>query len=236
MNRLIFYEKKYKETGKNYAYRVLKDNIMELNLKPGELLMSESELAERLNISRTPIREVIMKLRSEFLVEVKPQTGSFVSLIDWNLINEAVFMRYTIEKEVLKEAIENISEDILMELEKNLFAQSLIVNKPGNEIEFHKLDTEFHRLLFIGTKKINIWNSIADLSTHYNRMRVLAEMKYDKNSVIQEHREYLDIIKNKDINRIDKIVTQHIKNPINKWEKLIEDNEEIAKYLKKDNN
>ena len=61
-NGMIFYEKKHKETGKEYAYRVLKENIMSLELKPGELL-SESDLSEKLSISRTPIREVIMKLK-----------------------------------------------------------------------------------------------------------------------------------------------------------------------------
>ena len=59
---MIFYEKKQKENGKDYAYRVLKDNIMSLNLKPGELL-SESDLSEKLNISRTPIREVYNEIK-----------------------------------------------------------------------------------------------------------------------------------------------------------------------------
>ena len=85
------YEKKYKETGKDYAYRVLKDNIMSIQLKPGDLL-SESDLSQKLNISRTPIREVLMRLKSEHLIEVKPQSGTYISLIDWNLIEEAVFM------------------------------------------------------------------------------------------------------------------------------------------------
>ena len=48
-NRMIFYDKKHKETGKEYAYRVLKGNIMSLELKPGELL-SESDLSEKLKI------------------------------------------------------------------------------------------------------------------------------------------------------------------------------------------
>ena len=54
---MIFYKKKHKETGKEYAYRVLKENIMSLELKRRELL-SESDLSEKLSISRTPIREV----------------------------------------------------------------------------------------------------------------------------------------------------------------------------------
>ena len=108
---MIFYEKKHKETGKEYAYRVLKDNIMCLELKPGELL-SESDLSEKLNISRTPIREVIMRLKGEHLIEVKPQAGTYVSLIDKEIIEEAIFMRRLLEKEVLKEACIKFSEEI----------------------------------------------------------------------------------------------------------------------------
>ena len=108
---MIFYEKKHKEHGKEYAYRVLKDNIMSLELKPGELL-SESDLSEKLNISRTPIREVIMRLKGEHLIEVKPQAGTYVSLIDKEIIEEAIFMRSLLEKEVLNlNAFKNPSKE-----------------------------------------------------------------------------------------------------------------------------
>ena len=106
---MIFYDKKHKETGKEYAYRVLKGNIMSLELKPGELL-SESDLSEKLKISRTPIREVIMKLKNEHLIEVKPQAGTYVSLIDKEIIDEAIFMRKLLEKGVLREACNEFSE------------------------------------------------------------------------------------------------------------------------------
>ena len=176
---MILYEKKEKEKGKDYAYRVLKDNIMTLNLKPGELL-SEADLSEKLGISRTPIREVLMRLKNEHLIEVKPQTGTYISLIDSNMIEQAVFMRYTLEKEVLKELCNGVSDEILMELEKNLFAQKLVANKVDSAIQFHELDQEFHELLFKGANKGDIWNSILNISTHYNRMRLLIELKADK--------------------------------------------------------
>ena len=117
---MILYEKLNKETSKEYAYRVLKDNIMSLELKPGDLL-SETELSKVLNLSRTPIREVIMKLKSEYLIEVKPQSGTYVAKIDWNLIDEAIFMRYFLEKEVLKEACINFNENNLIDMEKRRF-------------------------------------------------------------------------------------------------------------------
>lgn len=227
---MILYEKLDKETGKNYVYRVLKGNIMCLELKPGELL-SEAELAKKLNVSRTPIREVLIKLKAEKLIEVKPQAGTYVSLIAWNLIEEAVFIRYNLEKEALKEACENFSEDILMEMEKCLFAQKLIAQKGDNLIEFHNLDKEFHKLLFVGINKSNVWESICNISTHYNRMRLLAEMKSNKEFLVDQHITYLDIIKNKKSDIIEDVVSTHIKEPVEQWKKLIKEDAEIAHYI-----
>ena len=227
---MILYEKLDKETGKDYVYRVLKGNIMCLELKPGELL-SEAERAKKLNVSRTPIREVLIKLKAEKLIEVKPQAGTYVSLIAWNLIEEAVFIRYNLEKEALKEACENFSEDILMEMEKCLFAQKLIAQKGDNLIEFHNLDKEFHKLLFVGINKSNVWESICNISTHYNRMRLLAEMKSNKEFLVDQHITYLDIIKNKKSDIIEDVVSTHIKEPVEQWKKLIKEDAEIAHYI-----
>ena len=228
---MILYEKKEKENGKDYAYRVLKDNIMTLNLKPGELL-SEADLSEKLGISRTPIREVLMRLKNEHLIEVKPQTGTYISLIDANLIEEAMFMRYTLEKEVLKTVSNNINDNLLMELEKNLFAQKLIANRDDSAIEFHKLDKKFHQLLFEGSNKKNIWNSILNISTHYNRMRLLFEMQANKEEIINQHEEYLNVIKNKSLDDIDRIVTKHIKGKAKEWLNYTEEHK-LFQYLKK---
>ena len=228
---MILYDKLDKETGKEYVYRVLKDNIMCLELKPGELI-SESDLAKKLNVSRTPIREVLIKLKGEKLIEVKPQAGTYVSLIDWKIINEAIFMRYNLKKEELKEACDNFSENTLMELEECLFAQKLIKNRADNLLEFHNLDKEFHKLLFEGVEKNNVWESISNISTHYNRMRLLAEMKLNKEFLVDQHMTYLDIIKNKDKDAIEELVFNHIKAPVKEWDKLIEENSDIACYIK----
>lgn len=228
---MILYERKHKEIAKEYAYRVLKDNIMSLNLKPGELL-SESNLSEKLRISRTPIREILMKLKNEHLIEVKPQAGTYVSLIDMDLISEAIFMRSVLEKEVLIEACSGFSDELFIELEKNLFAQKLVVDKVGKEIEFHNLDKNFHKLIFLGCNKANIWDAIMNISTHYNRMRLLAEMKSNKMQIIKDHEKMLEIIKNKEFDKIDTYINRHIVEPARKWEILINENEELKVFLK----
>lgn len=231
---MILYSKMHKETNKEYGYRVLKGNIMNLTLKPGELI-SETELSKEFNLSRTPIREILNRLKSEHLIEVKAQVGTYVSQIDKSLIEEAVFMRYTLEREILFEAAKNISPEILMELEKNLFAQKLIVNKKDCDVEFHKLDTQFHQLLFEGVNKLNVWGSVQKISTHYNRMRLLSEMNTEKNIMVEQHEKYLEIIKkndNKIENDVDGIITKHIINPMIRWEDMIENYQEIESYFK----
>ena len=227
---MILYDKLEKETNKEYVYRVLKDNIMSLELKPGDIL-SESDLANKLNVSRTPIREVLIKLKSENLIEVKPQAGTYVSLIDWNLIEEAVFVRYNLEKEALKEACINFSEDTLIEMEKCLFAQKLIIEKENNLLEFHNLDKEYHRLLFVGINKANVWDVISNISTHYNRLRLLAEKNTHKGFIVEQHITYLDIIKNKNYEMIEEITSKHIKAPGEKLRKLINESPEARKYI-----
>ena len=230
---MIFYEKKHKETGKEYAYRVLKENIMSLELKPGELL-SESDLSEKLSISRTPIREVIMKLKGEHLIEVKPQAGTYVSLIDKEMIDEAIFMRKLLEKGVLKEACTEFSEEMFMELEKNLFAQKLVLNKDGKESEFHNLDKEFHRLIFIGCNKINIWESIMKISTHYNRLRLLTQKTDSKQEVVNHDKKFLEVIKNKDLNKVSELIDSHREYSMSSWDYLTKPESDVSNYFKKE--
>ena len=86
-------ERLARETGREYALRVLKENIVGLDLLPGSML-SENEIASCLNLSRTPVREAFIELSKVKIVEIYPQKGSVVSLIDYNMVEEARFMRY----------------------------------------------------------------------------------------------------------------------------------------------
>jgi GntR family transcriptional regulator, rspAB operon transcriptional repressor len=161
------------ENNKEFAYRVIKEAIMTLELQPGRSI-NEIELAEHLKLSRTPIREVLAKLREEYLVEVIPQVGTNVSKIELQLIEETAFMRSILEKEMLTLACESFPEEALHELKKNVTQQELLIGYQGSAREFHRLDND---IIFRGNKKENVWAAITRISTHYNRMRLLSEMK-----------------------------------------------------------
>ena len=228
---MILYDKLKKEKAKDYVYRVLKNNIMSLQLEPGQVL-SELDLANKLEVSRTPIREVLIKLKGEKLIEVKPQTGTYVSLIDWKLVGEAIFVRCTLEKEALREACEAFNEEVLLEMEKCLIEQKLIADKVEHILEFHMLDKKFHELLFRGIDKSSVWEMIDNMSIHYSRMRLLAEMNLDKAFIVCEHAKYLEIIKHKKIEDIEQAVTKHIGDQFKVWEELIDSSEYVSCYIK----
>ena len=75
------------ETNSDYAYRLIRRNIMNLYLKPGAVL-NEAELSDQLGMSRTPIREALILLKNEGLVDIMPQRGSRVSHISLSLVRE----------------------------------------------------------------------------------------------------------------------------------------------------
>ena len=93
------------------------------------------------------------KLREENLVRVIPQVGTYVSKIKLKLIEEAAFMRFTLEKEVLKLSCETFPQDKLLELKKNVAIQEVLLHQEEIEMDFHKLDTEFHYIIFEGNKR-----------------------------------------------------------------------------------
>lgn len=218
------------ENNKEYSYRIIKEAIMSLELEPGQSF-SELELAETLHISRTPVREVMAKLREENLVEVMPQVGTYISKIKPQLIEEASFMRFNLEKEVLKLACESFPIESLYELRKNHAMQKELIGSNANTKEFHRLDTAFHHIIFQGNKKENVWAAITRLSTHYNRIRVLSEIENSYDEAIAQHEIILQIIENKEKEKVEEIMIKHILNPVKLWESLFREDSPYLNYF-----
>ncbi len=218
------------ENNKDYAYRVIKEGIMYLELQPGQAI-SEIELAEALNLSRTPIREVLAKLREENLVEVIPQVGTYISKINLQLVEEASFMRYNLEKEVLNLACESFPLENLLELKKNLALQKQLIGRKESEREFHRLDTNLHHIIYQGNQKENVWGAITRLGTHYNRIRVLSEIQYSFDEAIAQHEIIVSIIENKEKDKVEEIVRQHILEPMKLWESLFSKDSPYLNYF-----
>ncbi|MFF2910541.1 GntR family transcriptional regulator [Paenibacillus sp. NPDC057934] len=218
------------ENNKDYSYRVIRENMMSLTLTPGQVI-SEIDLADALQISRTPIREVLAKLKEEHLIDVVPQVGTYVSKIKGHLIEEAAFMRFTLEKEVLLRSCQSFPAEALLELKKNVGLQELLIDKKGKELDFHHLDTEFHGIIYRGNQLENVWKSITRLSTHYNRIRLLSEREHSFEEAVAQHRQMVGLIEQGQTDVIEHAVEQHILAPMNQWEELYRADSRFADYF-----
>ena len=209
---LINNNKNSTETNPEFAYRVIKENILSLVLRPGDSI-SETELSGILNISRTPIREALVHLKKENLINVYPQKGTFISLLDFNLIEEAVFMRTILEQEVISLATSNFPDLFLIKLEKNLLFQKKITEFSTSAFNFFDLDNKFHEIIFTGCGKPNIWKQIQIISSHFNRVRLLDAMnRKSLNSTFEEHLNIYNAIKEKNSELANSIIKGHILN------------------------
>lgn len=217
--KLELLEKKSFESIKNYTYMVLRNNIVDLNLKPGEAI-SENEIANILNVSRTPVREAFAKLVSEELLEVYPQKGTQVSYIDLKRVEEARFMRLKLEEAVVKLACEDFPENYLFELESNINQQEFCIAKK-NYIAAFVLDNSLHEIIFKGCGKEQIWNAIHFMNGDFDRVRalnVITSMNMD--IVLSQHKSIVNAIKAKDSELGVKLICEHL-TKVNKDKKVL---------------
>ena len=191
-------------------YEFLKEEIVSLKLTPGQSI-SENEVAERLQVSRTPVREAFLRLSQEDLITVFPQKGSFVSLIDLDHLEETRFMREQLEVATAKLACKLFTEKDFYELTNNLELQKRYI-KEKNFIEFHDLDDQFHSLIFSGCNKPRIWDVIQNMmSINFNRVRYLSlSEKLNTDKILSQHNKILEAIKLRDSELVETVVREHL--------------------------
>ena len=107
-------------------YEEIKRKIINLDLLPGTKIREE-DLADEYNMSRTPIRGVISRLVKDSLLEVKPQKGTYVSKIDLSKINDYIYVRKSVEIQMISKICKSISEEQIQELE-NILTKQYITN------------------------------------------------------------------------------------------------------------
>ncbi|WP_211746946.1 GntR family transcriptional regulator [Paenibacillus sp. Marseille-Q4541] len=203
-------EQKLKGSTRAYSYHFLKDKIMHLELEPGTKI-SEKEIADELNVSRTPVREAFMKLAEEELLDIVPQSGSAVSLINLAHVEEGRFIREKIEKEIVALACESFGEEFRFRMETNIALQDVCAGK-NNFHKLFELDEEFHQILFDGTGKARTWKMLQQLNIHFNRLRLLRLSK-DSNweNIISQHKEIYRLIVNQETTQATQMMENHLR-------------------------
>ncbi len=201
-------ERSGKETAREYAYRVIKYNIISLELVPGSMV-SENELADEMGVSRTPVREALIELSKLKVVEIYPQRGSFISLIDNQLVDEARFVRLILEQAMVEMACDIADETNFLALEENLKLQEFYLEHTAKD-KLLQLDNEFHELLFLISNKKFTYDLLGGMMTHFDRVRRLSLSVIKDSKNISDHRSLMDAIKKKDKALARNIITKHL--------------------------
>lgn len=196
------------ESARDYALRVLKDNIVSLDLEPGTLV-SENEIAMELGLSRTPVREAIIDLSKASIIEILPQRGSYVALIDSKMVEESRFLREVLDSAVIEVACESISSEVLNMLEENVHLQEFYLEK-GDAERIYTLDNEFHKLIYTAAEKDIIYEMRSTIMIHFDRVRTLSVETVKDMKIVSDHRLMLEAIKAKDKVKAVELVNKHL--------------------------
>jgi GntR family transcriptional regulator, rspAB operon transcriptional repressor len=212
MNNLHF-----KSMNSEDIYHALKEDIISLKLAPGQFI-SENEISKQYNVSRTPVKTAFLRLMSEKFIEIVPQKGTYVTLLDMELIREIIYMRVVLESTVLKGIMNNPSEELIDRLFENLKKQKNIVSKPEIEpAEFFSIDSEFHSICFEHAGKRKLWQVIEEFQVYYTRFRMLdivAMEPFDK--LYEEHYKLFEVIKSGEKEKLDELIDNHLHGNINR--------------------
>lgn len=197
-------------SARDQAYVALREAIVAADLEPGRRL-SENELADRLGVSRTPIRDALARLREERLVSIVPQLGSFVTLIDPDAVADAQFVRESLECHAIRLAAERASASDVAELEANVAAQER-AQAAGDAAAFDTLDDDLHHRLCDLSGREVAWRLSVRARGQLDRVRRLSlpEPGY-LGQMVAEHRAVVAAVAAGDADAAERTLRHHLR-------------------------
>jgi len=204
--------------GRPTAFRELKDAIQYLEIMPGSTIV-ESELSEKLGVSRTPIREALIRLSEEHLVNIYPQSGTYVAKISFELAYEVAYMRHLLDSDIsLKLCRERVKISDAID-EPIYFMQTAI--RCGDIVSYIRHDNQFHGKIFELAGHSTIWNIISNSRAHYNRVLTLDLRRLGRlEQSLEAHKKIVEFIESGDEKSLISVMDQHHDHhPDKEWEK-----------------
>lgn len=204
------------ETVRGWAYRLLLENIVNIGLPPGTYF-TEQELAQRLQASRTPVREALIQLAADGFVETTSQRGTRISLIDLNRVEEERFMRMCLEQKTAALSARAFADEWLIRMRYCLDMME-VAYKQKDGMRFVEFDDQFHQTVFVGSGKPGVWDAIRKFSGHHLRARILSRTSHQSRvhgypdewrSVLEQHSQILDAFRSRDPKRVAGVIEEH---------------------------
>lgn len=196
---------------RDVVFNTLRQAILRGELKPGERLM-EIQLANKLGVSRTPIREALRKLELEGLVNMVPRKGAEVADITEKSLRDVLEVRKALEELSVQLACEKITEEEIEELKRvaERFKDTL---DDQDVTKIAEADVAFHDVIYTATdnqKLILLLNNLREQMYRYRVEYLKKEEAYPQ--LIAEHEELIDNISKRNKEEATRIMCEHIDN------------------------
>ena len=193
------------------VFNNLRDAILKGQLKPGERLL-ENHLADKLGVSRTPVREALRMLEQENLVELIPRRGSQVLDISAEDIKNILEIRSALEVVSIRHACQKMDNDSLKELKKHN-AEFEAAFEARDYEGVATADEKFHDVIFSAAGNKRLVVIISNIQAQVYRYRMAYLKVYEtKTAVLNHHRNIIEAIEKHDAALGEKVMAEHIEH------------------------
>lgn len=198
-------------TAASRIYSDLRAELLSLQRRPGEAI-SEAQIALSYGVSRTPVREAILKLSDEGLLEIYPQSGIFVSRIPVAALPEAIIIRKALEETTARLAAERATSSQILAL-RSILERQREASAAGDSDTFHQADEMFHAAVADVAGYPGIWKFIQQVKVHVDRYRRLTLPQRGRIAkVIVEHEAVLTAIEAHDAEGARRAMAIHLES------------------------
>ncbi|WP_181183599.1 MULTISPECIES: GntR family transcriptional regulator [unclassified Mesorhizobium] len=187
------------------TYDLIRQAIVTTKLPPGAAI-SEYEIGSQIGVSRTPVREAMVRLIDEGLVEVRPRIGTFVTRLRSDEIRQAIFLRDAVESAAARLAAKRLTPQWSRRLRSNLNQQEKAWALAQYD-RVYELDEDFHHLIFEISGNPAVWKIVKAARVHMARLRNLS-VHYA--NPVPQHREVFDAIERGDGEEAASAMGRHI--------------------------
>ncbi len=208
----------------NQAYEYLYNKIISCEYLPGQEL-NEKQLLEETSFGRTPLREALLMLQSESLIEIFPRKGMRITAFTEKSFDDLYQTRKLIEPTVCRKYITLYSKSRLLEFQK-MFERA----EDASDVEEYRIDTSFHSYLISITDNNILINMYHSIMIHQMRMAVYAAMQDSSNRMgnLKQHKAIIDALLRENEEDVQDAIVLHINHSLIKSLKLLRNSDRQA--------
>ena len=199
------------------VFHRIREDILSGKYKENDEL-KEMTIGEELGVSRTPVREAFRQLELEGLIQIIPNKGAYVTGITKKDVKDIYMIRSLLEGLCAAWATENISDELMEELEENVYLADFHVQKEHFE-QVAVLDNRFHEILYIASGSKQLEHRLRDFHQYVARIRKRTLATKERSIASNnEHRMIMEAMKEKDAKKAQELANMHM---INAYENMI---------------